>query len=163
MFARPYREERAASSRKEGAMKTVRDVLRTKGSDICSVRPATTVYDALKLMAEKNIGAVLVLEGERPVGIFSERDYARQVILKGKTSKDTAVHEVMTSRVVFVRPEQNIEECMALMTAKRCRHLPVLEEGKLAGILSIGDVVKAVISEKEFHIAQLENYITSGG
>jgi CBS domain-containing protein len=144
-------------------MKTVRDVLRTKGSDISSVRPATTVYDALKLMAEKNIGAVLVLEGERPVGIFSERDYARQVILKGKTSKDTAVHEVMTSRVVFVRPEQNIEECMALMTAKRCRHLPVLEEGKLAGILSIGDVVKAVISEKEFHIAQLENYITSGG
>jgi CBS domain-containing protein len=163
VFARPYREERAASSRKEEAMKTVRDVLRTKGSDISSVRPATTVYDALKLMAEKNIGAVLVLEGERPVGIFSERDYARQVILKGKTSKDTAVHEVMTSRVVFVRPEQNIEECMALMTAKRCRHLPVLEEGKLAGILSIGDVVKAVISEKEFHIAQLENYITSGG
>ena len=97
------------------------------------------------------------------MGIFSERDYARQVILKGKTSKDTPVHEVMTSRVVFVRPEQNIEECMALMTTKRCRHLPVLEEGKLAGILSIGDVVKAVISEKEFHISQLENYITSGG
>ncbi len=144
-------------------MKTVRDVLKTKGSDISSVRPETTVYDALKLMAEKNIGAVLVLEGERPVGIFSERDYARQVTLKGKTSKGTPVHEVMTSRVVFVRPEQNIEECMALMTAKRCRHLPVLEEGKLAGILSIGDVVKAVISEKEFHISQLENYITSGG
>ena len=144
-------------------MKTVRDVLKTKGSDIASVRPETTVYDALKLMAEKNIGAVLVLDGERPVGIFSERDYARQVILKGKTSKDTAVHEVMTSRVVFVRPEQNIEECMALMTAKRCRHLPVLEEGKLAGILSIGDVVKAVISEKEFQISQLENYIASGG
>jgi CBS domain-containing protein len=144
-------------------MKTVRDVLKTKGSDICSVRPETIVYDALKLMAEKNIGAVLVLDGERPVGIFSERDYARQVILKGKTSKDTPVHEVMTSRVVFVRPEQNIEECMALMTAKRCRHLPVLEAGKLVGILSIGDVVKAVISEKEFHISQLENYISSGG
>jgi len=144
-------------------MKTVRDVLKTKGGDICSVGPETTVYDALELMAEKNIGAVLVLEGERPMGIFSERDYARQVILKGKTSKDTAVHEVMTSRIVFVRPEQNIEECMALMTAKRCRHLPVLEEGKLAGILSIGDVVKAVISEKEFVISQLENYITSGG
>lgn len=144
-------------------MKTVRDVLKTKGSDICAVSPETTVYDALKLMAEKNIGAVLVLEGERPLGIFSERDYARKVILEGKTSKDTPVHEVMTSRVVFVRPEQNIEECMALMTAKRCRHLPVLEDSKLAGILSIGDVVKAVISEKEFHIAQLENYITSGG
>src|ERR1700730_2058746 len=133
-------------------MKSVRDVLRTKGSDISSVRPETTVYDALKLMAEKDIGAVLVLDGERPVGIFLERDYARQVILKGKTSKDTPVREVMNSRVVFVRPEQNIEECMALMTAKRCRHLPVLEEGKLAGILSIGDVVKAVISENEFHI-----------
>jgi CBS domain-containing protein len=99
-------------------------------------------------MAEKNIGAVLVLEREQPVGIFSERDYARQVILKGKTSKDTPVHEVMTSRVVFIRPEQNIEECMAVMTAKRFRHLPVLDEGKLAGILSIGDVVKAVISER---------------
>jgi CBS domain-containing protein len=144
-------------------MKTVREVLRTKGSEVCSVGPETTVYDALELMAEKNIGAVLVLERELPVGIFSERDYARQVILKGKTSKNTPVREVMTSRVVFVRPEQNIEECMALMTAKRCRHLPVLEEGKLAGILSIGDVVKAVISEKEFHIAQLENYIASGG
>jgi CBS domain-containing protein len=144
-------------------MKSVRGVLETKGSDVCSVRPETTVYDTLKLMAEKNIGAVLVLEGERPVGIFSERDYARQVILKGKTSKDTPVHDVMTSRVVFVRPEQDIEECMALMTAKRCRHLPVIEKGKLVGILSIGDVVKAVISEKEFHILQLENYITGGG
>ena len=144
-------------------MKTVRDILKQKGSGLCSVRPDSTVYDALKLMAEKNIGAVLVLDGERPVGILSERDYARQVILKGKTSKDTPVREIMTSKVVFVRPEQSIEECMALMTDKRIRHLPVLEEGKLIGVVSIGDIVKAVISEKEFLIAQLENYIASGG
>ena len=144
-------------------MKTVRDILKQKGLGLCSVRPDSTVYDALKLMAEKNIGAVLVLDGERPVGILSERDYARQVILKGKTSKDTPVREIMTSKVVFVRPEQSIEECMALMTDKRIRHLPVLEEGKLIGVVSIGDIVKAVISEKEFLIAQLESYIASGG
>lgn len=144
-------------------MKTVRDLLKAKGRDIWSVTPETTVYDTLRLMADKNIGAVLVLDGGQPVGIFTERDYARQVILKGKASKDTPVHEVMTTRVVFVRPEQNIEECMALMTDKRCRHLPVLDEGRLAGVLSIGDVVKAVISEKQFIIEQLENYISAGG
>ena len=144
-------------------MQTVRDLLKKKGSGICSVTPHTTVYDALRLMAEKNIGAVLVLEGDRPVVILSERDYARQVVLKGKTSKDTPVREIMTSKVVFVRPDQNIEECMALMTDKRIRHLPVLDEGRLTGILSIGDVVKALISEKQFRIEQLENYISSGG
>lgn len=144
-------------------MKTVRDVLKQKGQMIWSVTPATTVYDALKVMADKEIGAVLVLEHGRPAGIFTERDYARQVILKGKASKDTAVRDVMTSRVVFVRPDQNIEECMALMTDKRVRHLPVLESNDLIGILSIGDVVKAVISEKQFIIEQLENYITTGG
>jgi CBS domain-containing protein len=144
-------------------MKTVRDLLKQKGRDVCSVAPDSTVYDALKVMADKNIGAVLVIEAGRPVGIFSERDYARQVILKGKSSKDTPVREIMTSKVVFVRPEQNIEECMALMTDKRFRHLPVLEEGHLAGILSIGDVVKALISEKDFLIEQLANYISSGG
>ena len=144
-------------------MKTVRDVLKQKGRDVWSIAPDATVYDALKLMADKNIGAVLVSEAGRPVGIFSERDYARQVILKGKNSKDTPVREVMTAKVVFVRPEQSIEECMALMTDKRFRHLPVLEEGQLAGILSIGDVVKAMISEKDFLIEQLANYISSGG
>ena len=144
-------------------MKTVQDVLRQKGQKIWSVGPDTTVYHALELMAEKEIGAVLVLEGKRPVGIFTERDYARQVVLKGKASKDTPVNDVMTCRVVFVRPEQNIEECMALMTDKRVRHLPVLEGSDLVGILSIGDVVKAVISEKQFIIEQLENYITTGG
>ena len=144
-------------------MKTVRDLLKQKGRDVCSVAPDSTVYDALKVMADKNLGAVLVIEAGRPVGIFSERDYARQVILKGKSSKDTPVREVMTSKVVFIRPDQSIEECMALMTDKRFRHLPVLEEGQLAGILSIGDVVKALISEKDFLIEQLANYISSGG
>jgi CBS domain-containing protein len=144
-------------------MKTVGDVLRVKGNTVFAAGPDATVYHALTVMAEKNIGALVVQEGERVVGIFSERDYARQVVLKGKASKDTPIRDVMTSRVVFVRPEQNLEECMALMTDKHIRHLPVLDEAKLIGILSIGDVVKAVISEKEFLIAQLENYITSGG
>jgi CBS domain-containing protein len=144
-------------------MKTVGDVLRAKGSAVCAARPDETVYHALTVMAEKNIGALIVREGERVVGIFSERDYARQVELKGKASKDTPLRDVMTSRVVFVRPEHSLEECMALMTDKHIRHLPVLEEARLAGILSIGDVVKAVISEKDFLISQLENYISSGG
>ena len=144
-------------------MKTVRDVLDKKGVQVWWVGPGMTVYETLQLMAEKEIGAVLVMEADRPVGIFSERDYARQVILKGKASKDTPVRDVMTSRVVFARLEQTLEDCMALMTDKRIRHLPVLVEGRVHGILSIGDVVKAVISEKEFIISQLETYITSGG
>jgi len=144
-------------------MKTVGDVLRVKGNAVLAAEPDATVYHALTVMAEKNIGALVVREGERVVGIFSERDYARQVVLKGKASKDTPIRDVMTARVVFVRPEQNLEECMALMTDKHIRHLPVLDGAKLVGIVSIGDVVKAVISEKEFLIAQLENYITSGG
>ena len=144
-------------------MKTVGDVLRAKDSAVFAADPDDTVYHALTVMAEKNIGALVVREGERVVGIFSERDYARQVVLKGKASKDTPIRDVMTSRVVFVRPEQDLEECMALMTDKRIRHLPVLHEAKLVGIVSIGDVVKAVISEKEFLISQLENYISSGG
>jgi CBS domain-containing protein len=143
-------------------MKTVRDVLEKKGRQVWAVAPGMTVFEALQLMAEKEIGAVLVIEGDRTAGIFSERDYARQVILKGKASKDTPVRDVMTSRVLFARLEQTLEECMALMTDKRIRHLPVLAEGRVEGILSIGDVVKAVISEKEFIISQLETYITSG-
>ena len=144
-------------------MRTVRDVLRVKGSSVCSVKPEDTVYHALEVMAEKNIGAVIVKEAERVVGIFSERDYARQVVLKGKTSRDTLLRDVMTTRVVFIRTDQSIEECMELMTDKHIRHLPVIDESKLAGILSIGDVVKAMISEMEFLISQLEGYITRGG
>jgi signal-transduction protein with cAMP-binding, CBS, and nucleotidyltransferase domain len=146
-----------------GVMQTVRDLLGKKGGQLWAVSPNSSVYDALQLMADKNIGAVLVCEGTRLLGILSERDYARQVILKGKTSKDTPVREIMTTRVVCVAPERTIEDCMALMTDKRIRHLPVLADGKLIGVLSIGDVVKALISEKQFLIEQLESYISSGG
>ncbi len=141
-------------------MKTVRELLRAKGYDIWSVAPDDSVYDALKLMADKNVGAVLVTEAGNLVGILSERDYARKVILKGKTSKDTPVREIMTEKVVYVRPDQTSDECMALMTNKRVRHLPVVENNQLIGIISIGDVVKAIMSHQEFMIEQLENYIT---
>lgn len=141
-------------------MKTAGDLLQLKGREIWSVAPDTTVYQALSLMAEKGIGAVVVLEAGVLAGVLSERDYARQVVLKGKTSKETAVREIMTTRVVHVRPEQTIEECMVLMTDKRIRHLPVLAGTELIGVVSIGDVVKAVISEKQFIIEQLETYIT---
>jgi CBS domain-containing protein len=144
-------------------MKTVKHLLRTKGHDVLSVAPDTAVFEALRLMAEKNVGAVLVLESERLVGIFSERDYARKVILKGKSSKETLVREIMSSHVLYVRPEQTIENCMALMTGKRVRHLPVLDdEQRVVGVISIGDVVKDIISEQEFMIEQLQNYITGG-
>ena len=143
-------------------MIAVRDILQRKGNQIWSVAPDSTVYDALMLMAEQNVGALLVLDGEKIVGIFSERDYARKIILKGKASKETSVDEIMTSEVTTVYPGQPVEECMALMTDKRIRHLPVLEGEKLAGLISIGDVVKAIISDREFIIKQLEGYITGG-
>ncbi len=143
-------------------MHTVRDIVKHKGTVVWSVEPGTTVFEVLELMAQKEIGAVMVLEAEHPIGIFTERDYARQVILKGKSSRDTPVEEIMTTRVVYVRPDQTVDDCMALMTNKRMRHLPVMENDKLIGLLSIGDVVKAIISEKQFLIEQLENYITSG-
>lgn len=141
-------------------MKNVIELLRVKGHQYWSVTPDTTVFDALKLMAEKNIGVLLVLEGDVLVGLLSERDYARKVILKGKSSKDTPVKEIMSEKVIYVEPEQTVEECMALMTDKRVRHLPVFEGDKLIGIISIGDVVKAIISEQEFIIEQLEHYIS---
>ena len=141
-------------------METVRQLLRTKGHQVWSVSPDDTVYSALELMAEKNIGAVLVIAGDNIVGIMSERDYARKVILKGKFSKDTPVHEIMTERVLFVTPEHTVRECLALMTQRRFRHLPVVDGGKLIGLISIGDVVKALIADQEFTIEQLENYIT---
>jgi CBS domain-containing protein len=144
-------------------MLTVRELLAKKGGEVWSVSPDATVYEALQVMAARNVGAVLVLDGAELAGILSERDYARQVILKGKASRDTPVREIMTTRLVCVTPERTIEDCMALMTDRRIRHLPVLQGRTLVGVLSIGDVVKAVISEKQFHIEQLESYITSSG
>ena len=141
-------------------MITVRHILEAKGGHIWSVSPDTTVYDALKLMAEKNLGVVLVQKGDKLMGIFSERDYARKIILKGKSSRETAVEEIMTPDVVTVEPKNSIEECMGLMTNKRIRHLPVIESEKIVGVVSIGDIVKAIISEQEYTIKQLENYIT---
>jgi CBS domain-containing protein len=142
-------------------MKTVKELLRVKGYQVWSIGPDATVYEALTLMAEKDVGALLVLDSAgQLVGILSERDYARKIVLKGKTSRETPVREIMTEKVVWVRPDQTIEECMALMTNKHIRHLPVMEEGRLLGVISIGDVVKDIISEQEFVIAQLENYIT---
>ena len=142
-------------------MKYVNQVLDKKGYTIWSVARDSPVFAALQLMAEKNCGAILVVEKQRLVGIFSERDYARKVILKGKSSRNTRVDEIMSRRVVCVKPSQTIDDCMALMTEKRIRHLPVLDKDEqLVGLISIGDVVKEVISEQEFMIHQLENYIT---
>jgi CBS domain-containing protein len=139
-------------------MITVYRLLETKGHDIWSISPDALVFEALRLMAEKNVGALLVTEDERVVGIISERDYARKIILKGKRSANTLVREIMTHRVISVTADQSIEYCMELMTEKRIRHLPVFTGEQLLGIISIGDVVKAIISEQEFVIEQLENY-----
>ena len=140
-------------------MKTVQQLLESKRYSVVSVAPSSTVLEALKVMAEKEIGAVIVIDNEHLVGIFSERDYARKVVLQGKASKDTPVREIMTDTVVCVRPEQTVDDCMNLMTDKRIRHLPVLEHKKVIGVISIGDVVKEMLSEKEFVIKQLESYI----
>ena len=139
-------------------MHFVSELLQAK-HEVWSVTPNTSVYDSLKLMAEKNVGALLVLDANKVVGVFSERDYARKVILEGKSSKELSVKEIMSTEVVSVNPSQSIDECMALMTNKRIRHLPVLEGNRLVGIISIGDVVKATISEREVTITHLENYI----
>jgi CBS domain-containing protein len=139
---------------------TVRDMLRGKAT-VYSVGPGDTVYAALRLMADKNIGAVLVRSDQKIDGILSERDYARKVILLGKTSRETLVSEIMTTRVVSVDPDWTAGQCMALMTEKRIRHLPVMEQGGLVGIVSIGDVVRAVVDEQKFTIDSLQRYITS--
>jgi CBS domain-containing protein len=143
-------------------MTTVRQLLDTKGSNVWKITADANVFDALRLMAEKNVGALLVFDKNKIVGIFSERDYARKVILKGKSSRECSVSEIMTEKVVYVRPSQTIEETMALMTDKHVRHLPVWEKDEIFGIISIGDVVKAMISDREFIIEQLENYISQG-
>jgi CBS domain-containing protein len=140
-------------------MKTVAQILKLKPPGVISIRPDVPVLDALKLLADKGVGAVLVMDGPRLVGIVSERDYARKVALKGKSSGDTLVSEIMTRDVVCVAPTQTNEECMALMTTKRARHLPVIDNGRVIGVLSIGDLVKDAISEQQFIIDQLEHYI----
>ncbi|MGE5839451.1 MAG: CBS domain-containing protein [Deltaproteobacteria bacterium] len=143
-------------------MKTVRDVLKVKTKEVWSILPHASVYDALKLMGEKQIGALMVIDDKGKVaGIISERDYARKVILKGKTSKETRVEEIMTpaSEMFAVRPDNTVEECMILMTGKHVRHLPVFEKDKFISVVSIGDVVKSIISEQEMLIEQLSGYI----
>lgn len=142
-------------------MKTVSQLLQAKGGGVASVTPETTVFDALKLMAEKNIGALLVMNDGALRGILSERDYARKVILLGKSSHELKVREIMSEEVVSVTPVQTVDDCMSLMTGRRIRHLPVLDEGKVVGVLSIGDLVKAVIEMQQQTIQQLESYIHS--
>jgi CBS domain-containing protein len=140
-------------------MTAVRHILDQKGHQIWSVHPGDTVYDAIKMMADKDVGALLVLDGNKIVGIFTERDYARNVFLKGRASPQTLVGEIMVRDVVCVKPDKSIEEGMALMSAKRVRHLPVINDGELLGIVSIGDLVKSLISDREFVIEQLEHYV----
>ena len=140
-------------------MKTLKQLLEAKGSNVYSITPDARVFDALKLMADKSVGALIVTEGGRITGVISERDYARKVILYGKSSHDLQVRDIMTSKVITVHPGQTVEECMALMTEKRIRHLPVTEGERLIGVLSIGDLVKEVIAEQRQTIEQLESYI----
>lgn len=142
-------------------MKSVKQLLDSKGGEVWTVEPGASVFTAIERMAEKEIGALLVVDGGKPVGVISERDYARKVILADRSSRETAVRDIMTSPVLHVGPEQTVEECMALMTEKRIRHLPVLDGGEVVGMLSIGDLVKAIIAEQQFMIAQLERYIAS--
>ena len=144
-------------------MQTVAHILDAKKSSaIYFVSPDDTVYTAIEMMAQKSIGALVVLERGKLVGILSERDYARKVILKNRSSKATPVREIMTSKVITIHPEQRIEDCMAIMTEKNIRHLPVKSEGELVGIISIGDVIRSIISEHEYTIQQLESYISWG-
>ena len=141
-------------------MKTVKQLLQGKAAGVCSIGPEAPVIDALRLMAEREIGALVVVNGEKLAGILSERDYARKVILKGRASKTTTVGELMASKIFFVRPDATVEQCMALMTDKHVRHLPVLSDRKLIGIISIGDLVKAIITDQAITIQSLQDYIT---
>ena len=141
-------------------METVKQLLETKGQKIWSITPDASVYEAIEQMNDHGVGALLVMEGEKLTGVISERDYARKTILKGRSSKTTPVRDIMTRKVIYISPKQTLEECMALMTNKRVRHLPVFVGEKLIGIISIGDVLKAIIADKTFIIDQLETYIT---
>jgi CBS domain-containing protein len=140
-------------------MTTLQQLLNQKGRKIWSTHPDATVFDAIAEMAEKDIGSLVVMDGDELVGIITERHYARNVILKGKASPATPVQDIMERDVITARPEQSVEECMAIMTEKRVRHLPVLEKEKLIGIVSIGDLVKSIIGDQKFTIDQLEQYI----
>ncbi len=141
--------------------KSIRDVLKNKDAGVISISANETVYKALELMAKENVGALLVMNGEKVVGIISERDYARKVILEGRSSLKTSVEKIMTSKILYITPDKSVEEGLALMSEKRCRHLPVFEDDTLIGVVSIGDLVKANVAEKEFMISQLENFILS--
>lgn len=144
-------------------MSTVRDMIRHKGGELFALAPNASVYEALKLMASENVGAVLVMEGDTVAGILSERDCVRKVDLEGKSSKNTHVSEIMTSKVIYIEASQPLEECMALMIDKNIRHLPVFDNGRLLGLVSVRDVLKEVVDVQKFMISQLEHYITGGG
>jgi CBS domain-containing protein len=146
---------------RNGTMLSIAQLLSAKGSDIWSVSPDATVLDALKLMAEKNVGALLIVDKGRPVGIMSERDYARKVILDGRASRDTPIRYIMTARLVAVRPSDSVEAALAIMTREHIRHLPVIEDDAVVGMVSIGDLVKATIDHQQFTIEQLERYIVT--
>lgn len=141
-------------------MNTVRNLLHGKGHDIWSIGPDASVYDAIRLMAEKGIGALVVLQDESPIGIISERDYARQVVLKDRSSKETLVRDIMSDKVVYADPGQTVDVCLAVMTEKRIRHLPVMDGDQMLGLVSMGDLVKTIIAEQKLTIDQLEHYIT---
>ena len=142
-------------------MKTLKQLLGTKGREVYSIGPGAKVIEALQLMAQKDVGALVVMDGGRIVGMMSERDYARKVILHGRSSEDVPVRDIMTADVITIAPSKTIEECMALVTQRRIRHLPVCEDGRLIGLVSIGDLVKEVIADQEQTIKQLESYIHS--
>ena len=140
-------------------MTIVKHVLDTKGHDVHSIHPNASVFDALKIMAENDIGALVVLDGDKLVGLITERHYAREIVLKGRTSPKTLVRDIMTTKITFARPDQSVDECMALMTARTVRHLPVLENGQLIGVVSIGDMVGSIIHDQQFLIEELEHFI----
>ena len=141
-------------------MARVKQLLQGKGHDVWSIGPEASVYDAIAKMAQEEVGALVVLEGESLIGVVSERDYARKVVLQGRSSRDTKIKDIMTTRVAYARPDQSVEDCMAMMTEKRIRHLPVMDGDKLLGVISIGDLVKFIIEEQKHVIEQLEQYIS---
>lgn len=143
-------------------MDNVGNILKQKGNQVWSIGPEDTVYRALEILAEKNIGVLLVMEGEKVVGIFSERDYARKVILKGKSSAEMEVGEIMSKDVLYASPDDSVEKCMAIITENKIRHLPIMQDGKLLGMITSGDIINHIISRQKFEIQELKKYITGG-